>query len=138
MSDILVPTMAGFMSVAERDANQAIEEYDPDLGLAFDEQTRTYAVVVKQGPHDGRPFPVYNLGPQLPPSDAIKRQLYHADVRRHGARIVEQVVRRNDELARERDARAHDASGDTAEHFEWAFRKLGKHPVPRIFVPRGI
>jgi hypothetical protein len=71
------------------------------------------------------------------PEDAIKR-LYNSDARRRGQEIVDAIQRDNDELKRQADQRAKEASDATAEAFEWGFRKMGAAPVTKIFVPTDI
>jgi hypothetical protein len=50
-----------------------------------------------------------------------------------------------DDLAREAERkrlddqyRMDETDGATAEIFEHAFRRVGRHPNPRVFVPRSI
>lgn len=117
-------------------AGNAVSDYDPSLMLGRVENTGIWTVFVKDGPN-GMPFPVFELGRELPPYDVIQRKLYESDVRRHGHRIVEQVQRRNDDAARALDVAGHDAAAETAEHIEHGMRKLGMLPNLRIFVPSG-
>jgi hypothetical protein len=115
-------------------ASSAVSDYDPGLSLGRVESTGIWTVFVKDGP-DGRPFPVFELGRELPPYDQIQRRLYESDVRRHGHKIVEQVQRRNDAVKAGYDKKAHEAAEETAEHIEHGMRKLGTLPKLRVFVP---
>lgn len=115
-------------------AGNAVSDYDSSLVLGRIEDTGMWTVFVKDGPN-GQPFPVYELGRELPSYDEIQRRLYHSDVRRHGHKIVEQVQRRNDARQNELEAAGHDAAEDAAEHIEHGMRKLGMLPKLRIFVP---
>jgi hypothetical protein len=124
----------GELALDERAAARAVEEYDADLMLGQDRRTGDWVVLIKRDP----PYPVYGLGPRLPSPDEIKRQLYTADVRRHGGKIVEGLERVNSQLRKELRDRASDSTGEAAEALEWGFRKLGAHPFPRIFIPKGV
>jgi hypothetical protein len=126
----------GMVPINAVTASNAVSDYDSDLTLGRVESTGIWTVFVKNGPN-GMPFPVFELGTELPPYDVIQRKLYESDVRRHGHKIVEQVQRRNDARSRELDLAGHDAAAETAEHIEHGMRKLGMLPSLRIFVPSG-
>jgi len=111
-----------------------VSDYDPDLILGRIEQTGVWTVFVKNGPN-GMPFPVFELGRELPSYDRIQKMLYESDVRRHGHKIVEQVQRRNDAAAKRLDDAGHEAAEETAEYIEHGLRKLGALPKLRAFVP---
>lgn len=131
MSELWLPQSHLLGSALE--VKKAVQEYDPDLTLGR-HVDGSWAVMVERGP-EGQPFPVYNLGHELPGVDRVKRLLYEADVRRHGHKIVEQIQRRNDQRAKELNDIAHDAAADTAERIESALRNAGERPNTRIFVP---
>jgi hypothetical protein len=124
----------GLVPAHMRQAQQTVEEYDPDLTIGRHEQTGEWVILLKRGP-EGRPFPVFGLGIELPAPEQIKRRLFQSDVRRNGAEIVMQIRRKKEMAEKESRALASDAAGQAAEGFDWAFRKEGKHPSPRIFVP---
>jgi hypothetical protein len=124
----------GFVPSYMRAALRAVEEYDEDLTLGRHEPTGDWVVLLKRGP-EGRPFPVFGLGTELPAPEQIKKRLYDSDVRRNSARITSQIIRRQEERAREVRRQAEEASGHAAEALAWGHRKMGSHPSPRIFVP---
>jgi hypothetical protein len=78
---------SGARPLSRPPGQQAVEEYDEDLTIARHEQTGEWVILLKRGP-EGRPFPVFGLGPELPSPEAIKQKLYEGDVRRHGGRIM--------------------------------------------------
>lgn len=125
---------AGLVPIHVREAQQAIEDYDADFGLGRDEVTGDWVVLQKRGP-DGYPFPVFNLGQELPNRDTIMRRLYHADVRRRGHKIVADIVRRNDERQKQLRDESHEAAGEVAEVIDTYYHLRKNHPRPRIFVP---
>lgn len=133
MSDIWLPGM-GVVPSNIRAAQLAIEQYDSDLELGFNERNQEWVVLSKNGP-DGAPFPVFGLGPELPPYDVIQRKLYEADVRRHGAKLVDEVVKRNDARKKARKYETDDAAGEAAEALEHAFRRMGKTRYSKVFLP---
>jgi hypothetical protein len=140
LSALEIPTQAlwlpgqGFVPTNVRQAQQAVEEYDKDLTIGRHEQTGDWVILLKRGP-EGRPFPVYGLGTELPAPEAIKKKLYEGDVRRHGGRIALKLEQQMEAKRRAKRADAEAATEEVAEAFLWAARKDGKANIPRIFVP---
>ena len=128
-------TPQGVLGTDESAAMRAVEEYDSDLTLAQNKETGEYVVALKDRGPDGQPFPVFSLGTRLPGPDEITRKLYNSDVRRHGGKIAQQIDRINAAKQKENELRADEGTQAAAEAYEWAFRKMGAHPTPRIFVP---
>lgn len=140
MSDIATPEKGliipgeGFVPLYVRQAQRAVAEYDQDLTVAQNTQTGEWVIMLKRGP-DGRPFPVFGLGHELPAPEALKKKLYEGDVRRHGGRIAEKLERHAENVRRQQRAEAQAATEEVAEAFLWAARKDGKANIPRVFVP---
>jgi hypothetical protein len=127
---------SGVVDIQIRNAQRAVKDYDERLELARHEITRDWVVFVTL--ENGHLYPVIGLGKDLPHPDAIRERLWKADTKRHGEKLLHQINRRNEELRRKRRAPSREAAGIAAEAFEWGYRKMGVHPSPRIFVPRGI
>jgi hypothetical protein len=127
----------GLVPTYLRQAMKAVEEYDDGLSLGRHEHTGEWVVMLKRGPMT-EPHPVFGLGVELPAPEEIKKRLYQADVRRHGGKIAQALDRAD--AARRKKARdeVNDQTGVAAEAMEWAHRKMGTHPAPRIFVPKGV
>lgn len=136
MTDIWLPGLGNVpFNVVE--AGNAVSDYSSDLMLGRNNKTGDWHVLVKNGPHDGQPFPIFSIGQELPSYDRLQQMLYEHDVRRHGAKIVDAIERRKRAAKKALDDEAHDRAAEVAEYIEWGHRKLGKHPNPRIFVPSG-
>lgn len=137
MADIWLPGV-GLVPSYVRSAQKAVEEYDPDLRLARDEEANQWVVLLTNTPSEfngGRPHPVLGLGYELPAPEEIKRRLYMADTRRRGREIVRDLMRRQDERRAELRRETDDAAGEVAEAMDTALHLMKRHPVPRIFVP---
>lgn len=113
--------------------DRAVNEYDERLYFDRNRDTGDYCVYIKT-PANEPDVPVIGFQEIPHPEDALKR-LYHADSLRHGEEILEGMRRRNEAARKEAGRTADEASGQMAEGLEWAFRKQGAHPSPRIFIP---
>lgn len=120
--------------------NKAVREYDPDLGFGRNELTGQWCIFLKQGTNEitkESDLPILGFGSIPHPDDAVKR-LYESDARRRGREIIDAIQRHNDDLQRQSDVRAQEASDETAEAFEWGFRKMGAAPVTKAFIPHDV
>lgn len=141
MSSIILPNGGGSLWVPGmgdvplhlRQSMKAVEEYDADLRLARNEDTGNWCIFIERGSGDS-PFPVFNLGPELPGPDRIKQQLYQADVRRRGHEILRDVDRNNERRRAELANATNEAAGETAETVEWAMRKLDATSHKKVYL----
>jgi hypothetical protein len=116
-----------------RQSMKAVEEYDADLRLARNEDTGHWCIFIERGSGDS-PFPVFNLGPELPGPDQIKVQLYRADVRRRGHEILRDVERNNQRQRDALQAATDEAAGDAAESIEFAMRKMHATSHKKVYL----
>jgi hypothetical protein len=112
---------------------KAVEEYDADLRLARNDETGNWCVFISRGDAEA-PFPVFNLGAELPSPDRIKQMLYMADVRRRGHDIVRDVERNNARRRAELEAVTADAAGEVAEAVESALRNAGATSHKKVYL----
>lgn len=132
-ADLWLPN-AGIVPSHIRAAQEAISQYDSELELGFDQRNQTWVVLWSNGP-DGAPYPVLGLGPSLPTYDEIQRLLYTHDTRRHGAKIVQEVSKRNEARKAAGRYELNQAAGEVAEELEHAFRRMGKTSYKKIYLP---
>lgn len=112
---------------------RAVERYDEAFRFAKHELTGDWVVTIGDQGH-----PVFGFGKELPAPDDVERLLSEKDIGRHSAKILRELHR--DAEAKHIEARhaMDDHNGQLAEKFEHLFRREGRHPSPRIFVPKGI
>lgn len=142
--EIYVPGR-GLVDTAALSVAKAVKEYDERLEFAKNMETGQWCIFIKMPSNfegvaiNGSQYlPLIGFDEVPHPEDALKK-LYKADSMRHGEKIIDDMNRRNKELHKELYERpADDASGQMAEGLEWAHRKLGMHPNPRVFVPTGV
>lgn len=117
--------------------NKAVNAYDEDLAFGRNDETGQWCVFMRQGTSSvatAGDLPILGFNEVPHPDDAIAR-LQSADARRRGREILDELNKHNENINAERKARADDGITATAEGFEWGFRKMGKHPQSRVFVP---
>lgn len=136
MTSIWVPESHKWRGLAA--ARQAVKEYDTDLDFGFNEQTQQWCVFLKHGTtqltQEGD-LPILGFR-DIPHPDDVKKRLYQSDARRRGLEIVDAIQRHNDDMHKELEHKAEEASNETAEAFEWGMRKMG-HPGAsvKVFIP---
>lgn len=135
-------TPAGEHDLTTAPARRVVEQYDENLMLARNVDTGDWCVYLKPranpfGQTD-KPFPVIGLGPELPSPETIQRRLYQADAKRRGDQILNDMNSHNESLMQPKRIAADTGTGIAAEVFEYGFRKMGAHPIPRVFVPRSV
>ena len=123
------------LNLTEKAAAQAVEEYDADLMLGFRRDTRDWCAFLPGNRNSqGRPFPVFNFGPELPSPEEIKKQLYKHDVRRNGKELLDQLDRIYDEEQKRLAKIAEEGSEQVAEAIDSDLHRKGVHPFPRVFL----
>lgn len=110
---------------------RAVERYDEAFRFAKHEMTGDWVVTIGDNGH-----PVFGFGKSLPRPEDVERLLAEKDVARHGAKILRMLHRESEALKMEADHVAEEKHGELAEVFEHAFRREGRHPTPRVFIPR--
>lgn len=119
--------------------NKAVREYDPDLGFGLNEATGQWCIFLKHGATEmasEADLPILGFSHIPNPDDAVKR-LYDTDARRRGREILDAINRNNKDIEDAAEQRTVEATEQAAEAFEWAFRKEGKAPISKVYMPGG-
>lgn len=132
--NLWIPSTAGVIPDDVRQAQLAVSAYDSQLILGVDRHDNSWCVLWEKGP-EGRPYPVLNLGHELPSYEGIQKRLYEADVVRNGGAQVAAVTARQDKLRADARAEAHEAATETAEHLEHMFHKANMTDYKRVYMP---
>lgn len=112
---------------------RVVEQYDERLYFDLNDETRQWCIYLKTPPSEPD-IPVIGFERKPHPDDALKAMV-QADALRQGEEILDGMRKRNWDKDEPLRAKADDAAGQAAEALEWGYRKMGKHPVARIFVP---
>lgn len=115
---------------------RAVSEYDERLYFDRNTETGQWCVYLKTIASEPD-LPLLGFDEIPAPESAVKR-LYQADSLRHGEQILDGMRARNHKALEPLRTATDDAAGQAAEGLEWAHRKMGNHPKPRIFVPNGV
>lgn len=122
------------------EVSKAVREYDDRLGFGQNPDNGQWCIFMRQGTTEetrGGDLPI--LGFQTIPSpDEAKKKLYQTDARRRGEEILNALNRHNEQVEQRFEDAASEASGEAAEAMEWFNRQMGTHPVPRVFIPKGV
>ena len=132
--DLWTPPTAGAVPLDVRQAQLAVKAYDERLILGVDRHDNSWCVLWEDGP-EGRPYPVLNLGAELPSYERIQKRLYEADVIRNGGAQVAAVTARQDAKRKAAKDQAHEAASETAEYLEHMFHKADMTQYKRVYQP---
>lgn len=136
-SDAIWLPGAGMVSFSEKRVAEAIAEYDADLLLGQRKDTGDWcAFLPGNRASEGQPFPVYNFGAELPSPEGAKKALYHADIRRRGREILDQLDRIYEDEQAAIAKRAEEGAERLAEVIDSNLRTKEAHPFPRVFPGR--
>lgn len=112
---------------------KAVRDYDESLRLARHEVYGDWVIIIGEQGH-----PVFGFGQELPDPNDVARILGEHDMARNGKRIMAELARAAELRRQEELYKVSEKDGELAEWFESGFRRQGKHPIPRIFVPKGV
>lgn len=111
--------------------DKAVNEYDERLHFGQNQSNGQWCIFMEEY---GERIPILGFERIPHPEDALKR-LYHADARRHGQKILDDMVKHNEEVRDRPKARVDEAIGELAEAVEYGAREDGLTTSTRIFVP---
>lgn len=134
-SDAIWLPGAGEVSFSEMHVAEALREYDPDLILGQRKDTQEWCAFLPGNRNsDGQPFPVFSFGRELPEPNAAKKALYHADVRRNGRELLDQLDRIYDDEQKNIADKTSEAAEQLADAIDSNMRSKGVHPFPRVYL----
>ena len=131
MSALWIPGRGSVDTRAYR-VDRAVNEYNDRLSFDRNQDTGDWCVFMRM-PSPEPPLPLFGFGDIIPEPDEVVKQLWKADSLRHGEKILDQIVREQDERKRRYESAASQASEESAEVLEHFLRKRGKSPVIKSF-----
>ena len=112
--------------------NCVISDYDENLSFKLNEDTGDYCVYMRM-PYPEEPVAILGVGSTVPHSDYIIQRLRETDVRIHGDKLFDMIIKEQNKVKEEKRYLADQASSDSAERIEKMLRKHGKSPVVKVF-----
>lgn len=122
------------------EVGRAVREYDDRLGFGINPDNGQWCIFMRQGSIEGArggDLPILGFLTIPSPDEAIAR-LHKTDARKRGEEILNELNAHNETIDRRFSDAADEAIMETAEAIEWFNRKVGTHPVPRVFIPKGV
>ena len=110
----------------------AVNAYDQNLSFRLNEESGDYCVYMRM-PFPEEPVAVLGVGKNVPHPDYICKRLRESDVRVHGDKLFDMIVKEQNKVKEEKRYLADQASSDAAERIEKMLRNNGKSPVVKVF-----
>lgn len=131
MTSLWIPGR-GSMDTRVFRVDKAVREYNDRLSFDRNHDTGDWCVFMRM-PSPEEPLPLFGFGDSIPEPDEVVKQLWKADSLRHGEKILDQIVREQEERKQKYEYAASQASEESAEVLEHFLRKHGKSPVIKSF-----
>lgn len=119
--------------------DRAVNQYNDRLSFAFNEAGQDYCIFMRM-PYPEPPIIILGFGQQIPHPDEACKRLWESDTLIHGERILNDILKSQEEFKNAKRYAADQASGDSAERVEKFLRDRGKSPVVKVFpnAKRGV
>ena len=112
--------------------DKAVNQYNERLSFKLNEESGDYCVYMRM-PFPKEPVAVLGVGKNVPHPDYICKRLRESDVRIHGDKLFDMIVKEQNKAKEEKRYLADQASSDAAERIEKMLRNNGKSPVVKVF-----
>lgn len=127
MTSLYIPGR-GSMDIRAFRVDTAVNEYNDRLSFDRNRDTGDWCVFMRM-PSPEPPLPLFGFGDTIPEPDEVIKQLWKSDSLRHGDKILNQIVKEQEDRKRQYEYAASQASEESAEVLEHFLRKRGKSPV---------
>lgn len=112
--------------------DRAVNQYNDRLSFEFNEAGQDYCIFMRM-PYPERPVIILGFGNRVPHPDEACKRLWESDTLRHGERILNDILKSQEDFKNTKRYAADQASGDSAERIEKFLRDRGKSPVIKVF-----
>jgi hypothetical protein len=126
----------GSMDTRAYRVDRAVNEYNDRLSFGRNEDTGDWCVFMRM-PSPEPLLPLFGFGDSIPEPDEVIKQLWKADSLRHGDKILNQIIREQEDRKKRYEYAASQASEESAEVLEHFLRKKGKSPIVKS-LPKGV
>ncbi len=112
--------------------DRAVKQYNERLSFEFNEENQDYCIYMRM-PYPERPIPILGFGKKIPRPDQACKKLWESDTMIHGEKILDDILKSQEEFRKAKRYAADQASGDSAERVEKFLRGKGHSPVVKVF-----
>jgi hypothetical protein len=108
--------------------DRAVNQYNDRLSFEFNEAGQDYCIFMRM-PYPENPVVILGFGDRVPHPDEACKRLWESDTMRHGDKILNDILKSQEEFKNAKRYAADQASSDSAERVEHLMRKNGDSPV---------
>ena len=112
--------------------DRAVNQYNDRLSFEFNEAGQDYCIFMRM-PYPAEPVIILGFGEKVPHPDEACKRLWESDTLVHGERILNDILKSQEDFKNAKRYAADQASGDSAERVEKFLRDRGKSPVIKVF-----
>ena len=106
----------------------AVRQYNERLSFDLNEETQEYCIFMRM-PHPEPDLPILGFGRMVPHPDVACKKLWESDTMIHGDKILNDILKSQEEFKNAKRYAADQASADSAERIEHLMRMNGDSPV---------
>lgn len=106
----------------------AVRQYNDRLSFGLNEDTQEYCIFMRM-PHPEPVLPILGFGREVPHPDAACKKLWESDTMIHGDKILNDILKSQEEYKAALRYNSDQASADSAERIEYLMRSRGDSPV---------
>jgi len=115
----------------------AVRQYNERLSFGLNEDTQEYCIFMRM-PHPEPVLPILGFGREVPHPDAACKKLWESDTMIHGDKILNDILKSQEEYKAALRYNSDQASADSAERVEHLMRMNGDSPVIKSFSKREV
>ena len=112
--------------------DRAVFQYNDRLSFRLNEDTQDYCIYMRM-PSPEPDLPILGFGRTVPHPDEACKKLWESDTMIHGEKILNDILKSQEEFKNAKRYAADQASGDSAERVEKFLRGKGHSPVVKVF-----
>lgn len=106
----------------------AVRKYNDRLSFGLNEDTQEYCVFMRM-PRPEPDLPILGFGRMVPHPDAACKKLWESDTMIHGDKILNDILKSQEDYKNMLRYNSNQASADSAERVEHLMRMNGDSPV---------
>ena len=115
----------------------AVRQYNERLSFGLNEDTQDYCIFMRM-PHPEPTLPILGFGREVPHPDAACKKLWESDTMIHGDKILNDILKSQEEYKAALRYNSDQASADSAERVEHLMRMNGDSPVIKSFSKKEV